>query len=128
MTNIRIWADDARALMDVLPANSLNRVFILFADPWPKRRHNRRRFINQENLDQLAALMQPNGKLRFASDHIDYIPWAVGQIVAHPNFEWIAKQPADWLDIPNDHYITRYQTKAAKQGIISRFIDFVYLN
>lgn len=126
LTNIRIWADDARALMDVIPAHSLSRVFILFADPWPKRRHNRRRFINAENLDQLAGLMKPNAGLRFASDHSDYIPWAVGQIIAHPNFKWVAKQPSDWLNMPNDHYITRYQTKAANQGIISRFIDFVY--
>ncbi|MFV0431782.1 MAG: tRNA (guanosine(46)-N7)-methyltransferase TrmB [Alphaproteobacteria bacterium] len=123
LSNIRIWADDARALMDVMPPHSLSRVFVLFADPWPKRKHNRRRFINQENLDHLALLMKKNGQLRFASDHIDYIPWAVGQIMAHPQFEWLANRPQDWLQMPKDHHITRYQAKATKQNIPSRFID-----
>ncbi len=123
ITNIRIWAGDARTLMDVMEDNILDAVFILFADPWPKRRHNRRRFINQENLDQLSRLLKKKALLRFASDHKDYIPWAVGQIVAHPHFRWLAHQPHDWLTEPKDHFSTRYQQKAAQKAIISRFID-----
>ncbi len=123
ISNIRIWAGDARQLMDVMEDNILDGVFILFADPWPKRRHNRRRFINEENLTQLSRLLKKGAFLRFASDHTDYIPWAVGQIVAHPRFQWLAQKPDDWLKQPHNHKPTRYQQKAIKQNIPCRFID-----
>lgn len=122
LSNIRIWAGDARQLMDVMENDIIDAVFILFADPWPKRRHNRRRFINQENLDQLMRILKQGSLLRFASDHEDYIPWAVGQIVAHPHFEWLAQKPQDWLKEPQNHFETRYQQKAILQDITCRFI------
>ncbi len=127
ISNIRIWAGDARQLMDVMEGSVLDGVFILFADPWPKRRHNRRRFINQENLNQLSYLLKDGGFLRFASDHTDYIPWAVGQIMAHPHFEWQARQASDWLNPPHNHIKTRYQQKAIEQNITCRFIEALCL-
>lgn len=123
LSNIRIWAGDARQLMDVMENDILEAAFILFADPWPKRRHNRRRFINQENLTQLSHILKQGSLLRFASDHSDYIPWAVGQIVSHPHFEWLAQIPQDWLNEPQDHFRTRYQQKAMEQNIACRFIN-----
>lgn len=123
LKNIRIFADDARILMDCLPSRSLSRIYVLFADPWPKKRHQRRRFIKHENLDLMAQLLTRKGKLYFASDHADYIPWAVGQIVSHPLFQWCAEKPEDWLNAPKDHAPTRYQQKAVEQGDICRFIQ-----
>ncbi len=123
IANIRIWAGDGRQLMDAMESNILDAVFILFADPWPKRRHNRRRFINQENLSQISRLLKKDAFLRFASDHTDYIAWAVGQIITHPHFLWLAQHPHDWLIEPEDHFTTRYQQKAAQENMICRFIN-----
>lgn len=123
LKNIRIFSDDARLLMDCLEMRSLSRIYVLFADPWPKKRHQRRRFITHENLDLMAELLAKDGVLYFASDHIDYIPWAVGQIVSHSKFQWRAEKPEDWLCAPYDHTITRYQQKAMEQGDICRFIQ-----
>lgn len=120
--NIRIWSDDARPLMNALPPSSIDKAFVLFADPWPKRRHQRRRFINEENLDTLSRVLKSNAELVFASDHTDYIPWAVGQILKHPNFIWQAQKPDDWLIAPFDHVATRYQQKAERKGDTCRFI------
>lgn len=120
--NIRIWADDARVLLNMLPDSTIEKLFILFADPWPKRRHQRRRFINGENLDALSKVLTDDGQLIFGSDHKDYIPWAVGQILRHPNFTWLAKKTNDWLCEPEGHVPTRYQQKAEQKGDICRFI------
>ncbi len=120
--NIRIWADDARLLMNALPQASIDKAFVLFADPWPKRKHQRRRFINEENLDALSLVLKNNAQLVFASDHTDYIPWAVGQILHHPNFTWLAQKPNDWRAAPLDHVSTRYQQKAEKKGDTCRYI------
>ncbi len=120
--NIRIWPDDARMLIHALPESSIQKAFVLFADPWPKRRHNRRRFITSENLSLLSPILENDAQLIFGSDHTDYIPWAVGQILEHPNFSWCAQKPEDWLNEPAQHVKTRYQTKAENKGDICRFI------
>lgn len=122
INNIKIFNDDARLLLPAFPANSLGRVFVLFSDPWPKTKHHRRRFLNQQTLDQLAALMKDNAELRFASDHPGYIRWTLEHIDRHPNFIWPVKRCQDWQLPPNDWVPTRYEAKARRQGISCTYL------
>lgn len=117
IANIRIFDDDARLLLPALPENSIGRVFVLFSDPWPKKRHHRRRFLNRDSLDQLARLMKNGAELRFVSDHTGYIRWVLELIQGHPDFTWPVRRPRDWRELPDDWVMTRYEAKARRQGI-----------
>ena len=111
VTNVRLFADDARLVMAALPPRSLSRVFVLFPDPWPKTRHHKRRFVQRSTLDVLAPLMKPGAELRLATDDPSYLPWMVEHACTHPAFEWLAEGPADWRTRPADWPGTRYETK-----------------
>jgi tRNA (guanine-N7-)-methyltransferase len=117
ISNIKIFDDDARLLLPELPDNSIGRVFVLFSDPWPKTRHQRRRFITRQTLDQLARLMKDGAELRFVSDHAEYIRWVLELIEGHSDFSWPVRRPCDWQEPPKDWVPTRYETKARRQGI-----------
>lgn len=125
LSNIRIWPDDARPLLDALPDAALDRVFILFADPWPKKRHNFRRFVNPDNLDRLARVMKPGAELRLASDHMDYIRWMLFHMGRDSRFEWVIEGPGDWRSRPSDWTPTRYEEKALAKGISCVYLRYV---
>lgn len=112
LDNVRILDDDARPLLAGMAEASLGRLFILFPDPWPKKRHHRRRFVGPDSLDLLARVLKDGGELRFASDHMDYIRWTLFHVGRHPAFEWTAEGPADWKRRPADGFPTRYEAKA----------------
>jgi tRNA (guanine-N7-)-methyltransferase len=116
LDNIRIFADDARLLIPALRPASIGRVFILFPDPWPKRRHHKRRVVSRETLDGLAAIMTDNAELRLATDDDDYLCWMLEQITNHSAFEWLARRPGDWRKRPQDWPPTRYEGKARAAG------------
>ena len=124
LANIRLHDDDARPLLDALPDASIDRAFLLFADPWPKKRHNKRRFVTPENLDRLARVLKDGAELRFASDHGEYVAWALERLGVHPAFEWLARRPADWRTPPDDWVPTRYQEKAEARGEVCTFLRF----
>jgi tRNA (guanine-N7-)-methyltransferase len=109
--NIRLFADDARLVMAALAPRSLDRVFVLFPDPWPKSRHHKRRFVQRAMLDVLAGLMKPGAELRLATDDPSYLPWMIEHVTPHPAFEWLAERPADWRRRPDDWPPTRYEKK-----------------
>ncbi len=125
LDNIRILADDARLLLDVLAPASIGRVFILFPDPWPKRRHHKRRLVAPATLDRLAIVMQPGAELRLATDDRDYLAWMLEHVTAHLEFVWLARSPADWRDRPPDWPATRYEVKARAAGRAPAFLRFV---
>jgi len=125
ISNIRIYDDDARLLAGALPDASVGRVYALFPDPWPKRRHHRRRFINPENLDAVARLMKDGAELYFASDHMGYVSWVLEHMLRHPAFAWPARGPADWRAPPADWVETRYETKARARGAACVYLRFV---
>lgn len=127
LSNVRIFPEDARHLLDALPDGSLDRVFLLFPDPWPKRRHAGRRFIQPANLDQLARLMKAGAELRVASDDPTYIGWALAQVARHSAFAWTARGPADWRIRPADWPGTRYEAKALREGRQPVFLRFTRL-
>jgi tRNA (guanine-N7-)-methyltransferase len=125
LANIRIFADDARLLFAVLPAASVDRVFILFPDPWPKARHQKRRLISSETLDQLARIMPGGAELRLATDDADYLAWMLERVTGHPAFEWLARRPADWRERPADWPPSRYEEKARAAGRTPFFLRVV---
>lgn len=122
--NIRLYDDDVHHLFDCLPDGSLARVFILFPDPWPKKRHNKRRIISNFLVDHLARLMRPGAELRFASDIPDYVDWTLRHMLNHPAFIWTARTPGDWRHRPVDWPETRYEKKAIEAGRIASYLTF----
>lgn len=111
LTNIRILTDDVRQLLPAIPPRSLERVWVLFPDPWPKARHARRRFVNVAVLDVLAGLMPDGAELRVASDDKVYVRWSLIQATNHPLFRWTAEKPEDWRHRWADGFPTRYEAK-----------------
>ncbi len=122
--NIRILPDDVRPLLDRLADASLGRVFVLFPDPWPKRRHNRRRIVNPAMLDVLARVMKDGAELRLATDDQDYLVWMLRHMAAHPSFDWLAERADDWRMRPGDWPDTRYEGKNRSGGPGSTFLRY----
>lgn len=114
--NIRLWADDARLLMERIKTGSLDRLFLLHPDPWPKTRHHKRRFIQKETLDEIARLLKPGAEFRMATDHADLATWLLEKTYVHPAFTWTATTANDWRIPPADWPETRYGQKGVKQG------------
>ena len=109
--NIRIYPDDGRDLIDVLPDACVGRVFLLFSDPWPKRRHWSRRVISPAMLEALARVMRRRADLRIATDDPGLQDWTLWHLRAHPAFAWTARRSADFLTRPADWPPTRYEQK-----------------
>jgi tRNA (guanine-N7-)-methyltransferase len=124
LENVRVWPNDVRLLLARLPERCLGRVFALFPDPWPKKRHNKRRIVQRANLDRLAPLMLPGAELRLATDDLDYLDWMLAETAPHPAFEWLARRPADWRERPEDWPPTRYEQKARRRGVVPYFLRF----
>jgi tRNA (guanine-N7-)-methyltransferase len=123
LANIRIFADDAGRLLEALPTASVDRLFILFPDPWPKARHNKRRLVSDETLDCLARVMKPGAELRLATDDADYLAWMLERVTRHPAFEWLARRASDWRTRPADWPPTRYEEKARGAGRAPCFLQ-----
>jgi tRNA (guanine-N7-)-methyltransferase len=120
---IKIYPEDANSLLNWLPDASLSRAFVLFPDPWPKKRHRQRRIFSPMLLDKLSRLLRPSGELRFASDMVDYAEAAIEHAKAHPDFEVVQIfTSANWKVLP-DWPMTRYEKKASKEGRSSTFIS-----
>ena len=125
LANVRIFNDDARLLIAALPPALIGRVFILFPDPWPKRRHHKRRIVSAETLDGLARIMTAGAELRLATDDRDYLVAMLDLVCRHPAFEWTARRPADWRERPSDWPATRYEAKARSAGRAPFFLRFI---
>lgn len=124
LENVRVHQGDAREVAGRLPDGSLDRVFILFPDPWPKARHHKRRIVQEDFLAELAAKLKPGGRLRFATDWADYADWTLERVLKSGLFAWPADRADDWRIPPADHLTTRYEEK--KLGDCAPvFLDFV---
>ena len=124
ITNIRIYADDARDLLECLAPASLDAVYLIHPDPWPKRRHAKRRFVNPENLDLVARVLKPGGRFLVVSDDPVYQRWTAIVMAHRPDFSWTANGPEDWRNPPPEWHETRYAGKAAAEG--RQDVFFVY--
>ncbi len=122
--NIRIWPDDVRLILPALGTASLAGAFIMFPDPWPKRRHAARRILQADLLNQLASLIRPGGRLVLASDDPTAKSWLLQAAMAHADFNWTARRPGDWRERPANLPETRYKKKADREGRNSSWFQF----
>ena len=121
--NIAIHPGDARDLFDVVPDHIFSKVFLNYPDPWPKKRHHRRRFVTPEHLEPLHRAMKPDAELRVATDIPDYVRQTLEQVPRH-GFEWLAQEPADWRNPWADWTSTRYEQKALREGRVPHYLTF----
>ncbi len=124
LQNARIHHGDVRPLIEALPDGALTRLFVLHPDPWPKRRHQKRRMISPWFFGEAARLLRPGGELRVASDIPDYIRWTLMHWQRAGGFEWTAECAADWTDRPADWPQTRYEAKALREGRRPAYLIF----
>lgn len=110
--NVRLHMGDALDVLARLPDASLNRLYLLHPDPWPKARHAKRRMMNPGPLDRIAAKLKPGGEFRFGTDHPVYLRWALMQMARRRDFLWSVERASDFLERPADWPETRYERKA----------------
>ena len=111
LDNVRLHAGDVRTLMALLPDRSIDRLYVLFPDPWPKTRHKKRRLIQSDFVAEAARLLKQGAALRFATDWAEYADWTLERFLASPGFRWTAERADDWRRPWPDHLTTRYETK-----------------
>ncbi|MEL6567412.1 MAG: tRNA (guanosine(46)-N7)-methyltransferase TrmB [Pseudomonadota bacterium] len=125
LANVRLHMDDARDVLGRLSPGCLSRVFILFPDPWPKRRQQKRRLLQPAFLKALSRVLSGGARIRFATDVRSYADDALCVFLEDGRFEWAAAQASDWRDAPEDHILTRYEAK--RLGDIDPvWFDFVF--
>ena len=127
VANVRLRRGDAQALIDAAPDGFFSRVFLLYPDPWPKRRHHKRRVVAAAMIEALARVMRRGGELRFATDVDDYAGWTLKRFLASPHFRWTASRADDWRRPWPEWRPTRYEAKARKAGRGSVYLTFVRL-
>ncbi len=116
LKTVRLHDGDAREVLPWLPNSGIARAFILFPDPWPKKRQAKRRLVSPALVDALARVLARGGELRFASDDVDYAGHALRAVNLNGAFDWLARKPSDWRLRPEDWPETRYERKALSEG------------
>lgn len=116
---------DATELLPRLPAASIDRAFVLYPDPWPKRRQRKRRIISPETVSNLARVLKPGAIFRFATDIDDYAAWTLARVMASGQFDWTAERADDWRLAWTDWPGTRYEQKAFREGRTPAYLTFV---
>ena len=124
LRNIRLWDRDATELLPRLPRSSFDLVYLLYPDPWPKRRQRKRRFLNEETLAAIAEILKPGGELRFATDIDDYAGWVLARVLRSPHLTWAAERPDDWRKPWPAWPSTRYEAKATAEGRPPSYLTF----
>jgi tRNA (guanine-N7-)-methyltransferase len=124
LTNVRLHHGDAAELLAWLPASSLTRVDLLYPDPWPKRRHWKRRFVQDKSVQAIARVLKPAGTFRFASDISDYTAWTLIRLLRARDFVWPAERADDWRLPWPGFDSTRYELKAKREGRQTCYLSF----
>jgi len=122
--NIRLFAGDAAELLAWLPRCSLSRIDLIHPDPWPKRRHWKRRFVQDATVAAMARVLKPCGEFRFVSDIDDYCAWTLGYLSRSRDFVWLAERADDWRQPWEGFTMTRYGRKAAREGRAATYLRF----
>jgi len=124
IANIRLFEGDAAELLAWAPPHSLDRIDLIHPDPWPKRRHWKRRFVQDETVAAMARVLKPGAEFRFVCDIDDYVAWTLKHLARSRDFVWIAERADDWR-LPWDGYtMTRYGRKAAREGRRAVYLRF----
>ena len=121
LTNVRLFTDDALKLLQALPEASLDAVYLLYPDPWPKTRHHKRRFVSPLTLAALARVIRPGGLFHFATDIEDYANWTLAHILRAQGLVWPVVAPGSWHQPYPGWQPTRYEQKARREGRVQSF-------
>jgi tRNA (guanine-N7-)-methyltransferase len=124
LSNIRLHFDDATSLLEWLPTASLACIDLIYPDPWPKRRHWKRRFIQAARVAAIARILRPGGEFRFATDIPDYAAWTLKHLTPSSAFAWAAERADDWRRPWPGFSATRYEAKAKREGRVPCYLTF----
>jgi tRNA (guanine-N7-)-methyltransferase len=124
LANIRLHFDDAAHLLAWLPPAALGRLDLIYPDPWPKRRHWKRRFVQDASVAEIARILRPGGEFRFATDVPDYAAWTLQRLLRSPDFIWTAERADDWRRPWSGFAGTRYEAKATREGRVPCYFIF----
>ncbi len=124
LRNVRLWDEDATAVLAALPDASVVRVYLLYPDPWPKRRQRKRRFVADASLAEIARVLKPGGLFRFATDIDDYAGWTLVRAARCPGLRWTAERADDWRTPFPGWPGTRYEAKAKAAGRRPSYLTF----
>ena len=122
--NIRLFAGDAAELLAWAPQHSLARIDLIHPDPWPKRRHWKRRFVQDATIGAMARVLKTDGEFRFVSDIADYGAWTLAHLLRFPDFAWTAERADDWRRPWTGYTMTRYGRKAEREGRHAAYLRF----
>jgi len=122
--NIRLYAGDAAELLAWAPPQSMARIDLIHPDPWPKRRHWKRRFVQDATVGAMARIIKPGGEFRFVSDIDDYCAWTLAHLLRSPDFLWTAERAIDWRQPWDGYTMTRYGRKAEREGRVAAYLRF----
>ncbi|AHA27434.1 tRNA (guanosine(46)-N7)-methyltransferase TrmB [Candidatus Liberibacter americanus] len=124
LSNILLYDDNAINLLDWLPSNSIDVIYLLYPDPWIKKKHWKRRFISQKNINRFARVLKRNGMFYFASDINHYVNWTLLYFFNNNSFQWIAEDSSNWTNPFNDWVPTYYEEKAKYSGRNTTYLSF----
>jgi tRNA (guanine-N7-)-methyltransferase len=125
LRNVRLYNGDAQAMIEALPGEALDGAYLLYPDPWPKRRHHRRRFLSDETLAAFARVMRPGAELRFATDIDGNAGWSLARVLRSPDFVWAPAGARDWQRPWDGWTGTRYEAKALRCGRRPAYLTFL---
>lgn len=124
LDNCRIYQGDGREVVRILQPNCLDRAYVLFPDPWRKKRHYSRRILQKDFLQDLATLLKPGAELRIGTDFPSYQTWVMAHLYQHTQLCWLAEGPDDWKKRPDDWPPSRYEQKAIREGRMPAYLRF----
>jgi tRNA (guanine-N7-)-methyltransferase len=124
LANIRVHLGDAVPVIDWLPSAALAGIDLIYPDPWPKRRHWKRRFVQERTVADMARILRPGGEFRFVSDIPDYVAWTLARLLRARDFVWAAERADDWRHPWPGFVRTRYEAKAVREERVPCYLVF----
>jgi tRNA (guanine-N7-)-methyltransferase len=124
LVNIRLHFGDAIHVLGWLPAGAIAGLDLIYPDPWPKRRHWKRRFVQDATVAAIARVLAPGGLFRFVTDWPDYAAWTLQHLMRASDFEWTAERADDWREPWPGFTTTRYEAKAKRAGRLPCYLVF----
>lgn len=116
LKNIRLYTQDARTLMDAMPEGCVDTLLLLYPDPWPKKKHHKRRIFNEDFIQAAEHILKDEGKLVIATDIVDYAFNMIEYFRTLEAFDVPVVSPADWTEEPEGWVQTKYEAKALREG------------
>ena len=128
LKRVKVFNGDGRKIISALKNNSIAKIFILFPDPWPKKKHYKRRFIQFDILENLYRVLINNGELRISTDHYSYLSWILFHFLKFKKFYWSARNKSDFLNKPENWTKTKYELRADRLGNRCYYLQYFKRN